>query len=63
MRLFVHHATRYRWSEPQHGIIQLLRVTPASFAGQAVVDWRIDVDRDARLRGGRDGFGNVTTML
>ena len=63
MRLFVHHATRYRWSETQRGIIQLLRVTPASFAGQAVVDWRIDVDRDARLRSGRDGFGNVTTML
>jgi transglutaminase-like putative cysteine protease len=63
MRLFVRHATRYRWSEPQRGIIQLLRVTPASFAGHSVVDWRIDVDRDARLRTGRDGFGNVTTML
>jgi transglutaminase-like putative cysteine protease len=63
MRLFVHHATHYRWSEPQRGLIQLLRVTPASFAGQAVVDWRIDIDRDARLRTGRDGFGNITTML
>jgi transglutaminase-like putative cysteine protease len=63
MRLFVHHATRYRWSEPQRGIIQLLRVTPASVTGQAVADCRIDVDRDARLRSGRDGFGNVTTML
>ena len=31
-------------------VIQLLRVTPPSFAGQAVVDWRIDVDRDARLK-------------
>jgi transglutaminase-like putative cysteine protease len=63
MRLFVHHATRYRWSQAQHRIIQLLRVTPASFTGHAVVDWRIDVDCDARLRTGRDGYGNVTTML
>lgn len=63
MRLFLRHATRYDWSEPQRGIIQLLRVTPASFTGHSVIDWRIDVDRDARLRTGRDGFGNVTTML
>ena len=44
-------------------MIQLLRVTPSSFAGQAVLDWRIDVDCDARLREGRDGYGNVTHML
>ena len=44
-------------------MIQLLRVEPLSFAGQSVLDWRIDVDRDARLREGRDGYGNVTHML
>ena len=44
-------------------MIQLLRVTPPSFAGQTVLDWRIDVDCDARLREGRDGYGNVTHML
>jgi transglutaminase-like putative cysteine protease len=34
-----------------------------SFLGQNVLDWRIDVDCDARLREGRDGYGNVIHML
>ena len=63
MQLTVHHSTTYVYAEPARRVIQLLRVTPASFTGQAVLDWRIDVDRDARLREGRDGYGNVTHML
>ncbi|MDB5717756.1 MAG: transglutaminase protein [Sphingomonas bacterium] len=63
MRLFIEHRTDYRFSEPQARLIQLLRMTPASHAGQNVVDWRIDVDCDARLKPGRDGFGNETQML
>ena len=63
MRLSVNHNTVYRYSEPTRRIIQLLRVTPASFQGQAVLSWRIDVDCNARLRQGRDGYGNITHML
>ncbi|HKR24451.1 MAG TPA: transglutaminase family protein [Allosphingosinicella sp.] len=63
MQLIVHHSTTYVYAEPARRVIQLLRLTPASFTGQTVLDWRIDVDRDARLREGRDGFGNVTHML
>ena len=63
MQLTVHYATTYTYAEPARRVIQLLRVTPSSFAGQSVLDWRIDVDRDARLREGRDGYGNVTHML
>lgn len=63
MRLAVHYNTSYRFSEPARRVIQLLRVTPVTFDGQIVHDWRIDVDVDARLREGRDGFGNVTHML
>lgn len=63
MRLSVNHMTVYRYSEPTRQIIQLLRVTPPSFAGQTVLSWRIDVDCDARLREGRDGYGNITHML
>ncbi|WP_157215659.1 transglutaminase family protein [Flavisphingomonas formosensis] len=63
MRLYVHHLTEYRFSEPQARLVQLLRLTPESFIGQNVVDWRIDVDCNARLRSGRDGYGNETTML
>ncbi len=63
MRLSVNHTTVYRYSQPTRRITQLLRVTPASFVGQTVLSWRIDVDCDARLREGRDGYGNFTHML
>ncbi|XHR99809.1 transglutaminase [Sphingomonas sp. DBB INV C78] len=63
MRLYIHHRTDYRFSEPQDRVVQLLRLTPGSHVGQNVVDWRIDVDCNARLRGGRDGFGNEIAML
>ena len=63
MLLNVHHSTIYAYSEPVRRVTQLLRVTPASFTGQSVIDWRIDVDQDAKLREGRDGYGNVTHML
>ena len=63
MQLAVNYTTAYHYAEPVKRIVQLLRVTPSSFAGQAVLDWRIDVDCDARLREGRDGYGNVTHML
>lgn len=63
MRLSVYYSTTYTYAEPVRRMIQLLRVEPLSFAGQSVLDWRIDVDRDAKLRTGRDGYGNVTHML
>jgi len=63
MQLNVHYATTYHYAEPTRRVIQLLKVTPHSFAGQTVLDWRIDMDCDAQLREGRDGYGNVTHML
>lgn len=63
MRLGVQYNTRYSYSAPTKRVIQLLRLTPLSFPGQNVLDWRIDIDSDARLREARDGYGNVTHML
>ena len=63
MHLTIDHHTRYQFSEPQARVVQLLRMTPTDCLGQTVIDWRIDVDCDARLRDGRDGYGNITTML
>jgi hypothetical protein len=63
MRLFVSHRTEYRFTEPQARLVQLLRVTPGSHGGQSVVSWRVEVDRDARMKRARDGYGNETTML
>jgi transglutaminase-like putative cysteine protease len=63
MRLQIRHSTRYLYAEPVRSVIQLLRVTPSSFTGQTVLDWRLDVDCDARIREGRDGYGNIIHML
>lgn len=63
MRLDVHYRTAYRYDEAPQRVIQLLRVTPPSFSGQSVIDWRIDMDCDARLREARDGYGNIVHML
>jgi len=63
MRLYVRHRTEYVYSEPQARLVQLLRLTPGNHAGQSIVSWNIDVDRDARLKASRDGYGNETTML
>ncbi len=63
MRLNIDHRTRYSFSEPQNRVVQLLRMTPQDFGAQTVIDWTISVNCDARMREGRDGYGNITTML
>lgn len=63
MQIEVNHVTRYAYSQPQTRLIQLLRVTPPSFSGQNVLEWSIDIDRDARMRTSVDGYGNHVTML
>jgi len=63
MRLLIQHQTEYRFTEPQRRVVQMLRMTPASHIGQNIVDWRIDVDCDARLKHATDGFGNIVSML
>ncbi|MEZ0496571.1 transglutaminase N-terminal domain-containing protein [Sphingomonas sp. IW22] len=63
MRIIVEHRTRYRFTEPQTRLIQLLRMTPDDTDDQTIVAWSIDVDCDARLRESRDGLGNRQTML
>ena len=63
MRIEIDHTTVYRYAEPPRRLLQLLRLTPSNFIGQSVLEWRVDVDCDARLREARDGYGNVTHML
>jgi transglutaminase-like putative cysteine protease len=63
MRLGIEHRTTYRFTAPQARLVQMLRVTPANSHDQTVASWRIDLDCDARLSEGRDGFGNPVTML
>ena len=63
MRLTISHSTRYRFTRPLTDAVQMLRLTPHSCLNQTVLDWRIDVDCDARLREARDGYGNCVTSL
>lgn len=63
MRLTVDHRTTYRFSSAQARLIQMLRLSPEDTYDQSVASWNIHVDCDARFRRGRDGFGNITTML
>ena len=63
MRLSIDHRTIYRFSEPQSRLVQMLRMTPENSHDQTVARWRVDVDCDATMRRGRDGFGNAITML
>ena len=63
MRLSIDHRTTYRFSVPQGRLTQMLRMTPEDTDDQTVADWDLHVDCDARLRPGRDGFGNKVTML
>ena len=63
MRLSIDHRTVYRFAVPQARLVQMLRLTPENTHDQTIASWRIDVDCDARLRTGRDGLGNVVTML
>lgn len=63
MRIAVDHRTQYRFTAPQRRLVQLLRLTPGDTMHQTVVNWRIDVSCDARMRETRDGFGNIVTML
>jgi transglutaminase-like putative cysteine protease len=63
MRLSIDHHTIYRFSAPQGRLTQMLRLTPENTDDQTVASWNLHVDCDARLRPGRDGFGNKVTML
>lgn len=59
MRIRIRHETTYRYLAPVKSAIQILRLTPRNFGGQHVADWRIEVDRECRLRQGEDAFGNI----
>ncbi len=41
MRLHVRHVTTYRFSAPARFVVQSLRLVPAGFTGQKVVEWNV----------------------
>ena len=63
MRIKIRHRTTYRYDQPAKSTIQHLRLTPRNHDGQHVSHWRIDVDRDCRLRAAEDAYGNILHRL
>lgn len=63
MRIQISHKTTYIYNEPAKSTIQHLRLTPRNYDGQHVSQWRIDVDRDCRLRAAEDAYGNILHRL
>lgn len=59
MRLRITHETTYRYEQPALTITQILRMRPRGHEGQFVVDWRLELDRDAKLHPATDAFGNI----
>jgi transglutaminase-like putative cysteine protease len=63
MRISVGHVTRYSYAAPVRYAIQALRLTPPSFDGQRVIDWRISGPGIDRATIFRDGFGNLVHLV
>jgi transglutaminase-like putative cysteine protease len=63
MLISVRHVTRYHYAEPVGYTIQSLRLTPASFEGQRVVDWAVNVPGAGQPLQFRDGFGNLVHLI
>ena len=60
MRLHVRHQTSYRYDVPVAGAIQTLRLTPRSYEGLRIVQWRVWSDTRRELPVFVDGYGNLT---
>ncbi len=58
MLLTVDHTTLYRYDKPVRGVVQSHRLTPSSFDGQRVKDWKVTVSGGTMGGGFRDGAGD-----
>jgi transglutaminase-like putative cysteine protease len=58
MRLRVTHETTYSYGVPANSVTQILHVAPRGHDGQFVVEWRVELNHDTRLRQATDAFGN-----
>ena len=63
MRIQIHHEIVQTFDPAAKGLIESLRLTPRSHEGQHVIEWRIDVEADCRLRRTEDAFGNQADMF
>jgi transglutaminase-like putative cysteine protease len=59
MRIRVSHVTSYVYPEPVRLITQALRLSPRDSECQLIVNWRVLLSVDGRIRVEEDGFGNI----
>ncbi|MFA5957203.1 transglutaminase domain-containing protein [Hyphomicrobium sp.] len=62
MRISIGHVSRYVYSEPTKYSILALRLTPPSFQGQRVIEWRVSAPGIDAVKPFRDGFGNTVHL-
>jgi transglutaminase-like putative cysteine protease len=60
MRIHIRHDIIQTFTPPAKGLNGVLRLTPRSHEGQHVIDWRVEIDADCRLRNNEDSFANIT---
>src|SRR6476659_9852421 len=63
MLISIRHVTRYSYLEPVGYTIQSLRLTPASFEGQRVLDWSVGASGAGTPLQFKDGFGNAVDLI
>jgi transglutaminase-like putative cysteine protease len=63
MLITVRHVTRYIYVEPVSYAVQRLRLTPAPFATQRIINWRIELPACAKSLQFKDGFGNAVDLV
>ena len=63
MLIAIRHVTRYSYAEPVDYTIQSLRLTPASFKGQRVLDWQVGAVGAGPSLQFKDGFGNAVHLI
>ena len=63
MRIAIEHITRYRYSTVATYSVQSLRLTPASFEGQNVLDWTLSCVPEGSITPTTDGFGNAVHLM
>jgi transglutaminase-like putative cysteine protease len=59
MRIRVSHVTTYDYPEPVRLIAQALKLSPRDNEGQVILQWRVSLSVDGRLRLEEDGYGNI----
>lgn len=59
MRLAIRHQTAYRYSKPIVYAIQTLRLSPRSYEGLHVIQWRVRGEARYELPSFIDGYGNL----